>query len=433
MADGIPSGFQYTTEPITSTTPGQVIQNLVIDVSGDQPAINVTSDNVTIKNVLIRTGAGDGIDVSGDNASISNVEVDGPTPVDNGGMDGDGSTGIYSYAVSGLKVDHATFRNTGTGIATNQSPGTTLSNIEGYNMQGPFPGGQLVQFGSSNGSSLTNFYVHNDPNLSHPEDDISVIDSPDTTISRGVVDGDNSPSGVGVMVEGTSNGTRVSDVDAIHMGDGAFSAYSNDVTFDRVRSFSNSAGDQGRGRPLSNGLIFYAEGSNVSFDDATYTDPGDPDNVSNGNGIAGDDISQAAGAVPTGHITNTFAWSGGDSGSSSPSPASPGVQSPQAPDQALSSTLNDVFDAAGQGSTTFVFNPGYGQDTVRNFEVAGQDHDVLDLPSSDFSSIAAVLRDTHTVNGNAVITDPTSRDTITLTGVTRSELRANKQDITFHS
>ena len=309
MSESVPAGYTTIDSPITSTKPGEVIENVVITTTGDQPAISITSDDVTIRNILIKSTTGDGIDVYGNNASISNIEVDGPTPTDNSGSRSGGSTGIYSYGVSGLDVSNATFRNTGTGIAAIQSPGTVLTGITGYDMQGPFPGGQLVQFGSSDGSSLTNFAVHNDAGLSHPEDDISVVSSRNTAIAQGVVDGDNSPSGVGVMVEGQSDGTTVSDVDALQMGDGAFSSYSDNVDFTNVRSFSNIAGDQGRGVPLSNGLIFYAEGSNVSFDDASYTDPGDPNNIFVGNGSTQADIAEAPNAVATTPITNVLPWS----------------------------------------------------------------------------------------------------------------------------
>ena len=409
MSVEIPDNFSYSTAPITSTTPGEVIENLYLDVTGNQPAINITSDGVTIRNVYIKTTTGDGIDVFGDNATISNVEVDATTPTDNGGMDGEGSDGVYAYGVSGLKVDHATFRNTGSGVATGQSPGTVLSNIEGYNMQGPFPGGQLVQFGESDGSSLTNFYVDNDPKISHPEDDISVYNSRNVTISRGVLDGDNSPSGVGVMVEGTSDGTKVGSVDAVHMGDGAFSSYSNNVSFTDVRSFNNIATDQGRGKPLSGGLIFYAPGSGVSFDDATYTAPGDPDNVLSGDPVAAD-ITQDGGATPAGHIGNVFAWT------------------------------DDTDDQTGlkvptvQSGTTYVFDLGGALDVVSQFQVDGAGHDTLSLPGSDFgNSIAQVLRNTHDGQDGVVITDPATSDTIRLVGVSKAELKANRQDFSFHA
>ena len=59
------------------------------------------------------------------------------------------------------------------------------------NFHGPFPRGQFVQFDKSGNSSLTNFYVYNDPAHSHPEDNVSVYYSPNVTISNGLIDGNN--------------------------------------------------------------------------------------------------------------------------------------------------------------------------------------------------------------------------------------------------
>ena len=48
--------------------------------------------------------------------------------------------------------------------------------------------------------------------------------SPNVTIRRGLIDGNNSPTGVAVMYEHSSSGLT-QDVDAIHQGDGCFSGY----------------------------------------------------------------------------------------------------------------------------------------------------------------------------------------------------------------
>ena len=90
-----------------------------------------------------------------------------------------------------------------------ESPGATMSNIEGYNFRGPFPRGQFVQFDKSHNSVLTSFYVYSDPAGSHVEDKVSVYNSENVKISRGLIDGNNSPSGVGIMREGDSGGGKV--------------------------------------------------------------------------------------------------------------------------------------------------------------------------------------------------------------------------------
>ena len=104
-----------------------------------------------------------------------------------------------------------------------------------------------------------------------------------------------------------------------------------------------------------------------------------------------------------------------------------------APEQTVQSDFFDTFDANGQGSTSFVFDPGYGHDVVRGFGVGNDGHDTLDLPSSDFTGIADVLRHTQQTAGGVVIHDPTSGDTIRLAGVSKIELIHNKQDFSFHT
>ncbi len=102
------------------------------------------------------------------------------------------------------------------------------------------------------------------------------------------------------------------------------------------------------------------------------------------------------------------------------------------PGQSVASDASDTFHTNGQGDTTFVFTPGFGHDVVRDFQAKGARHDTLDLPSSDFTNLADVLRNTHSTPGGAVITDPTSGDVITIAGVSKAELTHNKRDFSFH-
>ena len=80
------------------------------------------------------------------------------------------------------------------------------------------------------------------------------------TIRRGVVDGNNSPSGVGIMFEqsdGVTSGGLCEDVDAVHQGNGCFFAYpARNITFRRTRARDNICVSQGRGTPSSGGLAW---------------------------------------------------------------------------------------------------------------------------------------------------------------------------------
>jgi hypothetical protein len=275
-----PVSLTHSTTPIHTTHDGQVIEGLDLYVnSGD--AITVTNDNVVIQNCRIHYQDGMGVVVDGaHNVTIQNSEIINSSPPD--GQNPETSPelyNIYAYQAPDLKVDHVTLRDGSSGIYLLESPDAQLSNLEGHNFHGPFPRGQFVQFDKSDGGSLTNFYVQDDPQHSMPEDNVSVYQSPNVHISQGLIDGNNSTSGVGVMFEGSSQGGTVNHVDAVHMADGAFSSYSPNVSFDYTRSFDNINTDQGRGAPASNALIWNVSNSGVSIDHSTYTHPANPGNI----------------------------------------------------------------------------------------------------------------------------------------------------------
>src|SRR5215204_5367465 len=276
---GTPVMLTRATSMVQSTADGQVISNLDIWVeTGD--AIRIAHNNVTLENVRIHIKSGNGVLVFGDDVKISNVEVFNSDPPN--GIEGETAPewiGIHGDGAQRLTVSHATFHDMSSGIYLNQSPGANLSYIEGYNMQGPFPRGQLVQFGYSGDSTLTNFYAYNDPAHSHPEDIVNVYHSANVKISNGVVDGNNSVTGVGVLFEGSSDGGFVQNVDVLHQGNGGFSSYSANVDFLDVRTFDSHNTDQGRGTPSSNGLQFNIGNAGITFDDTTYTRPGNPGNI----------------------------------------------------------------------------------------------------------------------------------------------------------
>ena len=204
-------------------------------------------------------------------------------------------------------------RDASTGLYLQDSPNATLQGIEGYNMRGPYPRGQLVQFNRSDNSSLTDFYNYNDLETSWTEDNVN-IGSNNVTIANGLIDGNNSPSGVGVIVEG-GTGVHVSNVDTVRMGNGAFSDYGSRNTFDDVRSFDNFADSHaGRGTPLSGSLIFtLADDSTIT--NAAYQNAAAPGNVVYGGGIQDEafggtfQASEITGEAPMAAYHNAFYWS----------------------------------------------------------------------------------------------------------------------------
>ena len=80
---------------------------------------------------------------------------------------------------------------------------------------------------------------------------------------------------------------------------------------------------------------------------------------------------------------------------------------------------------------SFVFSQGDGLDVIHGFKVGGAGHDTLELPSADFTNLAAVLHNTGDIQGSAFITDPLTGDAIRLAGVTTAQLKAHPKDIAF--
>ena len=75
---------------------------------------------------------------------------------------------------------------------------------------------------------------------------------------------------------------------------------------------------------------------------------------------------------------------------------------------------------AGHSADTFIFPPGFGNETIKNFNAA---QDIIDLPQSVFANFAAVAADLHASAGNTVITLD-ANDAITLSHIAVADLHA---------
>ncbi len=74
----------------------------------------------------------------------------------------------------------------------------------------------------------------------------------------------------------------------------------------------------------------------------------------------------------------------------------------------------------GKSADTFLFPANFGHETINNFDVK---NDVIDLPHSEFSGLAAVQADLHAV-GNSVVLTLDAADSITLTHLQIQSLHA---------
>ena len=97
-------------------------------------------------------------------------------------------------------------------------------------------------------------------------------------------------------------------------------------------------------------------------------------------------------------------------------------------DDVLIAGKNDTLIGGG-GSDTFVFNPSFGKDTIKDFNV---NQDVLSFDHALFAHATAsqVLSQTHDSSAGAVIVVD-AHDTVTLTGVTVAQLQSHLSDFFF--
>lgn len=244
--------------PIVVSQDGQVIENVhVVSTSGT--AIEVQGHkNVVIRNARIEHAGGPGIDVSGsDDVTIQDVSIEHTGAPASGANPSAELLNIACNGSARLTVTRARLTRGSSGVYLVQCPNSTLSFLEGHDFRGPFPRGQLVQWNNSDGGLLEDFSVHN-PATCWTEDNVNVYQSTGIQIRRGLIDGNNSPSGVGVIFDGGNGLGVVEDVDAVHMGNGCFSDYAgaDGAVFTRTRCRDNICGDQGRGLPGSNALMW---------------------------------------------------------------------------------------------------------------------------------------------------------------------------------
>ncbi|ACL60447.1 Parallel beta-helix repeat protein [Methylobacterium nodulans ORS 2060] len=299
---------------------GDVIKDLDIYVnSGDGIQLD-NADNVTISNVRIHyNGAGGAAEGSGisamgaDGLKIDHVEVFNAGAPASGAEVNAEHYGLALYSSPGAQISGVTTHDASTGIYLQDSPQALLTGIEGYNARGPEPRGQLVQFNRSGNSTLDTFYTYNDLEKSFTEDNINVGSSNNVTIKNGLIDGNNSPSGQGIIFE-ESTGGHVQNVDAVHMGNGAFADMTGGNSFDHVRSFDNfNTNAPSRGQPLSGGLIF-ALANGTSVTSASYQNPANPSNIAYGAGYENGQFSgtfdahEVTGQTPMAAYHNTFGW-----------------------------------------------------------------------------------------------------------------------------
>lgn len=246
------------------STDNTIVENLYIRVDNSH-GINIqNAKNVTIRNCKIEyTNRYRGINFkNAEGLLIENCEIIYTNAPEIGKLPDPNRGCIHGEVSANVTIRNVTLRDGSSGIYLQSCNNSILKNIEGYNMRGPFPRGQLVQWNACNTGLLENFTSINDREVAWTEDNINAYSSPNITIKHGYIKGNNSPSGVGIMFEqeASINGL-VDNIDLIEMGNGATGVATNasNVEFYDIRVQNMICGidlGQGRGLASSNGLMF---------------------------------------------------------------------------------------------------------------------------------------------------------------------------------
>lgn len=256
----VPSGA------VTTRQIGEVIENLDIEAPSGS-GVTVRHARTTVRNCRIRHALGPGVQArDADGLVLQDLEIDhvGAPPSGVGPSRNYNNLDLRNCPnaiITRIKASRGS-----SNIYLEKSPGVRLSWLELHDARGPMPRGQNVQFNQSPNSILEDFSGENG-STSWTEDNVSVFRSDRCVVRRGLVFYNNSPTGDGVMIEGSFD-CLVEDVDAVQQGNGAFAAVpqgdagSGNCTFIRCRTREsyNSERD-GRPAPSSNGLSFYTRTS----------------------------------------------------------------------------------------------------------------------------------------------------------------------------
>jgi hypothetical protein len=276
----------HASGPVKVDHDNQVIRNLVI-TAANGPGIDVNGyTGVRILNVVIHHKRGAGISISDSgSATIANADIVFDGAPTRGPNPGPNNNNIDCYNSPNLTVRNVRLTRGSSGIYMDRCPGAKLSLIEGHDQRGPFPRGELVQWDNSDNGLLQDFSNENPLVASWPEDNVNVYHSNNIVIRRGLLDGNNSLTGDGVMADQGSGNVVVQDVDTVRQMNGCFGAWGpggGNVTFRNTRC-RDTICKSVRGVPASGGLAWSFDptrtGATYRIVNGTYFNLCNPDNI----------------------------------------------------------------------------------------------------------------------------------------------------------
>jgi hypothetical protein len=251
--------------PLRSTSDNQVIEDLDIPAQkGD--ALSISHRGVVVRNCRIQHISGHGLHAQGAAGLIlQNLEVI-RTGGEQAGELSESCVNINLSHCPGSSLTNIRALSGSSNVYIEDSPDCRLRGLELHDARGPYPRGQNLQLNHSPQCVLEDFSGENGP-TSWTEDNVSVFCSDGCILRRGLVSYNNSPTGDGVMLEGSFN-CVVQDVDAVQQGNGAFAAVpvedtgSGGCVFLRCRTRDSYNGPRDhRPAPTSKGLSFYMQTS----------------------------------------------------------------------------------------------------------------------------------------------------------------------------
>jgi hypothetical protein len=283
--------------PVQSQYAGQIIEWLDITAPAGT-GVAVSHDNVTVRNCRIKHGGGPsvpnahGIRVSDcKSPKIQNNEIIHTGPfnstnprqsinVNRHNIELENVTAVSATNQPLIDSNRLVAGSRQIYVLTSPCAGV-ISNAQMEDSRG-LPndeGGNNIQFDKSPGWFVRDFSCRNS-STSFTEDNIN-SNCANITIQRGRIHYNNSPSGVGILLEFGASNCLIEDVDCTQMGNGAFSGVQvANATFRRCRTrdSSNVARD-GRAKPDSNSLSFAATGGPIYYRACKYFALANPGNL----------------------------------------------------------------------------------------------------------------------------------------------------------
>ncbi|MEE9445563.1 MAG: hypothetical protein V3V19_07850 [Cocleimonas sp.] len=280
-------------KPISVTQHGQKITNMIIfanrndncgiDINGYSD-VNISNVTIYHANIGVCANNAKGLKING----LKLVSLAAPTtgphcPRSSSdglnteecwgqiGQPADSRLGISLKNSPNTKITHISSFQAATGVYAINSPNTKISKIRCFDMRGPFPRGQCVQFNRSSDSSINTFYAKNIYNQSHSEDNINAYLSDNIVVKNGLIDGNWSQHGVGVIADKGSDNMLVHDVDFLHISTSAVNVWSNNESetgknfkASKLRVKDTQCFSRKNSTPSTGGLIIAAQPSAVN-------------------------------------------------------------------------------------------------------------------------------------------------------------------------